>query len=224
MRFFLIFVFTLSLAFIQAKEENIDYTIDKSGNVIISHIVEDLALNKDEIYKAGKKYLEESYKETKYKILFDSPKEGIIAGEGEYYEFYNGNQYLSAYFVNAIFTLRIDAKEGRARISISVTNYTGKRINQNKTANLCDKIVSFPPFSNADKATEEALEERPNTNDVVQDIGNAITANDSYSVIEGKKRVYKKAFPKLISRAESTLQELEHLLRSTHSIKADDDW
>lgn len=124
-----------------------DYTIDKDGNVVVAKIVENLALQKHEIYMAAQKYMENAYKDTKYKIVINSPENGVVAGEGEYLQFHEDNIFPYSYFLNAPILLRVDAKDNRARISIILTYYTGKRSNINETIDIQDRISEFQPIN-----------------------------------------------------------------------------
>ncbi len=124
-----------------------DYKVDENGDVVISKIVEGLSLQKHEIYIAAHKYLENAYKDTKYKIVVNSPENGVVAGEGEYLQFYEDNFFPYSYFLNAPFVLRVDAKDGRARISIILSYYTGKRSNINETVDIHDRISEFQPIN-----------------------------------------------------------------------------
>ena len=58
-----------------------DYTVDKSGNVVVAKIVEGLALQRDDIYLAALKYLENAYKDTKYKIVINSKDNSLFCVE-----------------------------------------------------------------------------------------------------------------------------------------------
>ncbi len=129
-----------------------DYTIDQDKNIVFSQIIEGLPLQKGEILDVARRYLQEAYKETKYKIIIDSPDKGIVAGEGVYLQFHEANYTPYAYFLDAPFTLRIDAKDGRARLSVITDYYTGKRININKTSEIKDRICDFAPIN--DEETE----------------------------------------------------------------------
>lgn len=122
-----------------------DYTVDGNGDVVVAQIVEGLALNKSEIYAAALKYMENAYKDTKYKIVIDSPENGVVAGEGEYLQFHEDNYFPYSYFINAPILLRVDAKDGRARVSVVLTYYTGKRSNINETVDIHDRISEFQP-------------------------------------------------------------------------------
>lgn len=120
-----------------------DYTVDKSGNVVVAKIVEGLALQRDDIYLAALKYLENAYKDTKYKIVINSKENGVVAGEGEYLQFHEDNFFPYSYFLNAPFTLRVDTKDGRAKLSIILSYYTGKRSNINESIDIHDQVSAF---------------------------------------------------------------------------------
>ena len=122
-----------------------DYTVDKSGNVVVYKIVEGLALQRDDIYLAALKYLENAYKDTKYKIVINSKENGVVAGEGEYLQFHEDNFFPYSYFLNAPFTLRVDTKDGRAKLSIILSYYTGKRSNINESIDIHDQVSAFQP-------------------------------------------------------------------------------
>lgn len=124
-----------------------DYMVDQSGDVVVAMVVEGLALQRQDIYNAALKYLENAYKETKYKIVVKSLENGVVAGEGEYLQFHEDRIFPSSYFLNAPFTLKIDAKDGRARISVILSYYTGKRTNINESEDIHDRISLFYPFN-----------------------------------------------------------------------------
>ncbi len=138
----------------RAQINDEDYIVDKNGDVIIACIVDSLHLQKHEIYSAALKYMQEAYKDTKYKIVVDSPSDNVVAGNGEYLQFHEANFFPYSYFLNAPFTLRVEAKDNRARISITLSYYTGKRSNINETKDIHDRISSFQPIK------EDELEHR----------------------------------------------------------------
>ena len=133
-----------------------DYTVDKSGNVVVYKIVEGLALQRDDIYLAAVKYLENAYKDTKYKIVINSKENGVVAGEGEYLQFHEDNFFPYSYFLNAPFTLRVDTKDGRAKLSIILSYYTGKRSNINESIDIHDQVSAFQPV-NEDESEHRKL-------------------------------------------------------------------
>lgn len=133
-----------------------DYAVDKSGNVVVSKIVEGLALQRDDIYLAALKYLENAYKDTKYKIVINSKENGVVAGEGEYLQFHEDNFFPYSYFLNAPFTLRVDTKDGRTKLSIILSYYTGKRSNINESIDIHDQVSAFQPV-NEDESEHRKL-------------------------------------------------------------------
>jgi 2-methylcitrate dehydratase PrpD len=70
-----------------------------------------------------------------------------VAGEGEYLQFHEDRIFPSSYFLNAPITLRVDAKDGRARISVILSYYTGKRSNINESEDIHDRISEFQPVN-----------------------------------------------------------------------------
>ena len=153
--FFFFFAILFSLVAI-AQIKGQDYTVDKSGNVVVSKIVEGLALQRDDIYLAALKYLENAYKDTKYKIVINSKENGVVAGEGEYLQFHEDNFFPYSYFLNAPFTLRVDTKDGRAKLSIILSYYTGKRSNINESIDIHDQVSAFQPV-NEDESEHRKL-------------------------------------------------------------------
>ena len=133
-----------------------DYTVDKSGNVVVYKIVEGLALQRDDIYLAASKYFENADKDTKYKIVINSKENGVVAGEGEYLQFHEDNFFPYSYFLNAPFTLRVDTKDGRAKLSIILSYYTGKRSNINESIDIHDQVSAFQPV-NEDESEHRKL-------------------------------------------------------------------
>lgn len=141
-----IIAFALALTS-QAQVKGQDYTVDKNGDVVVAKVVEGLALQRHEIYIAALKYLENAYKDTKYKIVINSPENGVVTGEGEYLQFHEDRIFPSSYFLNAPITLRVEAKDGRARISVILSYYTGKRSNINTSEDIHDRISEFQPVN-----------------------------------------------------------------------------
>lgn len=139
-----------------SEVSNSEYTKDDDGNIIVSKIIEGINANAGDIYATARKYIENAYKETKYKIVQDDAERGIVMGQGRYLNFCTMNVFPSTYYLCADFYLRVDAKDNRARISLYAKEYTGQRQNINVTEEIADKIVDFPPI-NTSKAEKERL-------------------------------------------------------------------
>lgn len=145
-RLFGILLVNILVLSIQAQVREQDYTVDRNGDIIVTVIVDNLPLQKHEIYAAAQKYMQEAYRETKYKIAASLDNE-TITGEGEFTQFYEANFFPYSYFLNAPILLRVDAKDGRARVSVVLQYYTGKRVNANKTEDIQDRISKFHPVN-----------------------------------------------------------------------------
>ena len=102
------------------------------------------------------KNLDNEFKDTKYKIVINSKENGVVAGEGEYLQFHEDNFFPYSYFLNAPFTLRVDTKDGRAKLSIILSYYTGKRSNINESIDIHDQVSAFQPV-NEDESEHRKL-------------------------------------------------------------------
>ncbi|MCH5178427.1 MAG: DUF4468 domain-containing protein [Prevotellaceae bacterium] len=180
-----------------ADKENNEYTIDGEGNVVFTHILENLSMSKQEIYDAAYKYISTAYRDTKYRIIKNSAEDGIVAGEGEFVHFHEANYYPSSYFLNAPIILRVDNKDGRARLSAIVSHYTGTRTNINKREEIRDRVSQCPPIAKGDKS--EKLYDR-------------------------RKKLYEKAFVVLSEKVKKTLNEFANSLKASRSAATNDDW
>lgn len=58
--------------------------------------------------------------------------------------------------MNAPFTLRVDTKDGRAKLSIILSYYTGKRSNINESIDIHDQVSAFQPV-NEDESEHRKL-------------------------------------------------------------------
>ena len=146
-----VFITLIAVSFLNlsalAQIKGQDYVVDKNGDIMITKIVEGLTIQRNEIFSVALNYMEYAYKDTKYKIVINSPENGVVAGEGEYLQFHEDRIFPSSYFLNAPITLRVDAKDGRARISVILSYYTGKRSNINESEDIRDRISEFQPVN-----------------------------------------------------------------------------
>jgi hypothetical protein len=146
-----VFITLIAVSFLNlsalAQIKGQDYVVDKNGDIMITKIVEGLTIQRNEIFSVALNYMEYAYKDTKYKIVINSPENGVVAGEGEYLQFHEDRIFPSSYFLNAPVTLRVDAKDGRARISVILSYYTGKRSNINESEDIHDRISEFQPVN-----------------------------------------------------------------------------
>ena len=180
-----------------AEDKDQEYVIDSDGNIVFTRIIEDMPMNKAELHEAAYQYISTAYRDTKYKVTKNSAEDGIVVGEGEFIHFHEANYYPSSYFLNAPIVLRADAKDGRIRLTVTLSHYTGTRTNVNKREEIHDRISECPPISKIDKG--EKLYDR-------------------------RKKLYEKAFVVLSEKVKKTLGEFEEALKAARSTAVDDNW
>lgn len=125
------------------KELSHIYKVDDNG-VSFVITVDSLPLSAQEIYEYSREYLKEAYKLTKYNIETENQEKGFVIGRGEFNNFEQYAAFPNQYNFSCEHILRIDAKEGRARVCITVKEHDILRTNGNKTErNKVDiKVVS----------------------------------------------------------------------------------
>lgn len=161
MKRFSVFIFAVA-AFLmcgnaqKAKVTAKDYVVDAGKNVVVSKTIEDLGLSSEDLLSLARKYFRDAYKETKYKIVQDDKEKQMVVGQGRYENFLVMNAFPNAYYLCADFYVRIDIKEGRARISLYVNKYSGQRQNGNITGVIDDPIADFAPL-NTKNSTNKRL-------------------------------------------------------------------
>lgn len=102
-KYCLVFLVLLFVKAVSAQIKGTDYVVNDNKDVIVTRIIEGLPLQKTEIYTVARRYMEEAYKETKYKIVMDSHESGIITGEGTFDNFHEANYFPYSYFLSAEF-------------------------------------------------------------------------------------------------------------------------
>ncbi|MDE6651285.1 MAG: DUF4468 domain-containing protein [Paramuribaculum sp.] len=119
-----------------------NYTVDNRGNVIFDKTIENLPLSKDEIYKAAADYIENAYKDTRYNIVENNSEAGNITGEGELINFHEQGGLVKSVLYSLKFYLRVDAKDGRARVRLIARTYSLKTLSDVKSSASEDVIIS----------------------------------------------------------------------------------
>lgn len=120
---FAILISIVATAASAEKCELCDFKVDAAGNVVFTSLIENLPLSQDDIYIASRNYIENAYKETRYKLLPESNHNGQVGGEGVFSSFFESNSLSKGTIFNAVIHLKIDAKDGRARVQVIVRNY-----------------------------------------------------------------------------------------------------
>lgn len=159
--FFIILSLTLfsTTVFSQSKEqiEKIEsykdlYTIEK-GEVVFSKVIEDIPGTKDEIYARALSYFAIAYNSANDVIQMKDKDAGTVIGKG-IFTVYKKENMISFEEYKCNHTLRIDAKEGRARVLITVNTYNIK-IGKTDPTKLDMPIVDTYPLAAKPKGTKK---------------------------------------------------------------------
>ena len=124
--------------------------IDANGNVVLTYVLEDLPINADEILKASAKYLENEYKTTKYTDIETIAEKSIVYGKGCMNSFFTDNGLTKSEVFSAVYYLRIDAKDGEARIQLIFNKYDEQQLSDLSDQKVYSVTISeVAPFADA---------------------------------------------------------------------------
>lgn len=116
----------LIIALFCAKAES--YTVDNAGNTVFSRTIEGLGLTAAEIHAAAVEHMENAYKDARYNITDNNATNGSVAGEARLNGIHHQNGIIASQVFSATVKLRVDAKDGRARIRLIARNYDVKQM------------------------------------------------------------------------------------------------
>ena len=109
----------------QLKEIQGLYEVDNSGNISYVTIMENINLSEKEIYDRALSYFITKYGDANSVIQEKNEQEGRIIGKGIYPDVHTGSGFVARVF-SVVHVLRIDIKEGRCRVIVTLTNYDVK--------------------------------------------------------------------------------------------------
>lgn len=128
-----------------------DAKVDPKKNVVFTYVLENLPLNADEVLSASLNYLQTEYKTTKYKDIEYVVDKGIAYGKGSLDSFFTGNGLISSEIFSADYYLRLDAKDGKARIQLIFNKYNVQKLSDTSNRKTTEVIISEKaPFVDAD--------------------------------------------------------------------------
>lgn len=127
-----IMVISFSLAYGQSSEvkrmlQEIEeqWSLDDNGNLSYQRIVEVPGMEKDDIYNRVLNYFVYNYGSGKSVIQTQDKENGLIVGKGLYDNVHIGISIVTTY-IDAWHIVRVDIKNGRARIILTLTEYDKK--------------------------------------------------------------------------------------------------
>ena len=115
------------IAYAQSAKEMLEeikgkWELDDNGNVTFVKIIEAPDLSKDEIYNRAFNYFTYNYVSGKAVIQNQDKDAGLLVGKGVYDDVHVGVSLVTTY-VDAWHILRVDAKDGKARAIVTLTEY-----------------------------------------------------------------------------------------------------
>ena len=126
-----------------------DAKLDPRGNVTFTYVLENLPLSTEDVFAASLDYLQKEYRTTKYKDVQTVPDKGVVYGKGEMNSFFTDNGLVSSEVFSAAYYLRLDAKEGKARIQLIFKNYDVQKLSDTSDGKTFEvQISSVAPFAN----------------------------------------------------------------------------
>ncbi len=106
------------------------WQLDDNGNVTVVKVIEVPELKKDEIFNRSLNYFTYNYVSGKSVIQTQDRENGLIVGKGIYDNVHIGMSLIKTY-VDAWHILRVDVKEGRARVIVTLAEYEKKIVGGN---------------------------------------------------------------------------------------------
>jgi len=154
--FILSFIVTQLVAFSQTEEQKKDldlfkdfYTVE-DAEVVFTKVLEDIPGTKDEIYTKVLNYFAIAYKSANDVIQQKDKDAGVVIGKGIFEVHKEGNAFVTSTY-NCDHTIRIDIKEGRVRIVLSVSEYNLAIKDSKSTDRLRIKIIETYPIAEKTK-------------------------------------------------------------------------
>lgn len=123
-------------------EEMPSYEVDRNKNVVFTVLLENLTLSQSEVFQAALDYLNNEYKISKYEIAYNLPEKGIIVGAATLNSFYENNGLRSSSIFSVDYQLRVDAKEGRARVQVILTDYKETELSDTGNKKVIETLIS----------------------------------------------------------------------------------
>lgn len=128
-----------------------DAKVDSNGNVVFTHVIENLPVGAQDLHAASVKYLQNEYKTTKYKDIECLADKGISYGKGNMNSFFTDNGLIKSEVFSADYFLRIDAKDNKARVQLIFTNYSVQKLSDTSDRQTVDvAIAKVAPFADAE--------------------------------------------------------------------------
>lgn len=129
----------------QLKAIEGQYDVDENGNVSYIRIIDSIGLSKDEIFSRVLAFFTYNYTDGESVIQIQDKEAGQVIGKGIFKNVYTGQYLTNLYEYDTWHILRVDIKDSRARVIITLNNYRYRNVQGNGTG-VEEKITSVYPF------------------------------------------------------------------------------
>ena len=166
------------------------WELDDNGNVTIVKVIEAQELKKEEIFNRALNYFTYNYVSGKSVIQTQDKENGLIVGKGVYNDVHIGMSLITTY-VDAWHILRVDVKDGRARIIVTLTEYEKKIVGGNTpptyvTMKVAQEYPINPKGGQKTVMTKAFYKSFKKANETLDAVEKAIKEGNTSKAIENK--------------------------------------
>jgi len=214
--------------------EGFTIKIDENSDLVFTKTVQDIKLSKDDIYNRALGFFIKTYKDAKSVLQQQDKEAGIIVGKGLFSDFYIskgsfkylGNKSTVSDYYSAYHIMRIDIKEGKARIIVSVSSYDIKPIFV--TSNIVASAASEQPLTTKRIVNCQPIDTTSSKDRIEIEVSKYSTYKNTYRnyyksympiILESEKN----AFIALCKETFETMFSLEKVLKEESS-KNTENW
>jgi hypothetical protein len=105
------------------EEINDQWRLEENGYITFQKVVDFLNLNKTELYNRAMDYFANYYGDVNSVIQDRDIVNGIIIGKGIFRKVHAHNDVLQSIIIDTLHILKVEVKDNRARITLSLTQY-----------------------------------------------------------------------------------------------------
>ena len=125
-------------------------TTDDKGNTVFTLVLDQLPLSENEVFDTALNYLQSEYKTTRYNDIQQFRDKGIVVGKGNLNSFYTDSGLAKSEVFSTEFYLRIDSKNGRARVQLIFNKYKVLELSDFTNKYAKEVVISqVAPFADA---------------------------------------------------------------------------
>ena len=121
------------------------YEVDENGNVSYIKIIDSIGLAKDEIFSRVLAFFTYNYTNGESVIQIQDKEAGQIIGKGIFLNVYLGQYYTNLYEYDTWHIVRVDVKDNRVRVIITLNNYRSRNTQGNGIGTE-ERITANYPF------------------------------------------------------------------------------